>query len=192
MDITMTQLSKSFGELEIIKDLNLSLKEGQIYCLMGPSGIGKTTLIHMLMGLIKPDHGSIKGLRDKKPSVVFQEDRLIEHWDAIRNVQLVCDSTVTASVVEEEFHKVGLKDYNNKPVKELSGGMRRRVAIVRAILAKGNLLIMDEPFKGLDEQLREQVIQYVKDKARDITTIIVTHDKQELEMLEAIPITLGL
>lgn len=192
MDITMNQVSKWFDNQEVIKEYSVTLQEGKLYCLMGPSGIGKTTLINMLMGLIKPDQGNIQGLRGKKLSVVFQEDRLIEHWDAIHNVLLVCDSTVTASTVEEEFQKVDLKDYADKPVKDLSGGMRRRVAIVRAILAKGDLLIMDEPFKGLDEQLKELVIEYVKGNARDKTAIIVTHDKLEAELLEATRITLGL
>jgi len=185
MDISLHHVSKQFGENQVIKDFNTIFTEGQMNCIMGASGSGKTTLINILMGLIKQDCGEINGLQGKRIAVVFQEDRLIEHWDAIKNVRLVCDKSITAWNVEQEFVKVGLEEYLNKPVLDLSGGMRRRVAIVRAMLAKSDLVIMDEPFKGLDEALKRKVIEYVKQKMQGKTVLVVTHEKEEVQLLEA-------
>ena len=142
------------------------------------------------MGLVEPDFGKVQGSRGKRVAAVFQEDRLIEHWNATQNVKLVCDKTISEEVIEQEFFKVGLEDYKNEPVKNFSGGMRRKVAIVRAMLAKSDLIILDEPFKGLDEILKNQVIEYVKLKAKEKTVIVVTHEKEEVQLLEANLITL--
>jgi NitT/TauT family transport system ATP-binding protein len=191
MDIRLQHVSKQFGENRVIKDLNVTFANKQMNCLMGASGIGKTTIINIIMGLAKPDEGTIQGLRGKRIAAVFQEERLIEHWDAIQNVRLACDKSVTAEDVMIEFDKVGLTGHSNKPVRELSGGMRRRVAIVRATMAKSDLIIMDEPFKGLDEALKIHIIEYVKEKTKGKTTIIVTHEKDEVELLEAKLVTLG-
>lgn len=190
MDITINNLYKSFDHKPVLKELNLIIREGRVNCIMGSSGIGKTTLMNILMGLIKPDSGEIKGLEDKRFVAVFQEDRLIEHWDAVRNVLLTCDSTVTEAEVCEAFHEVGLTDYKNKPVKDLSGGMRRRVAIIRALLADSNLIILDEPFKGLDEALKIQVMDYTKKKTAGKTVILVTHVPDEAQALNALLLNL--
>jgi NitT/TauT family transport system ATP-binding protein len=185
MDIRLEHIYKKFDRNNVLTDVSMTLEEGKISCIMGASGSGKTTLMNILMGFLKPDSGDLKGLEGKRIAAMFQEDRLIEHWDAIRNVQLVCGKNITASVVKEHFMEVGLTEYENKPVKTLSGGMRRRVALVRAMLAEGNLLILDEPFKGLDEDLRQQVIQYVIRLSADKTAIIVTHERDEAVWLGA-------
>ena len=124
---------------------------------MGPSGIGKTTLAKILMGLTKPDKGRIEGMTGRKLAAVFQEDALIEHWDAVKNIQLVCQGSISREMIQDEFDCIGLKDYNDKPVSQLSGGMRRRVAILRSIMAESDFIIMDEPFKGLDDGLKERL-----------------------------------
>ncbi|MBE5968092.1 MAG: ABC transporter ATP-binding protein [Lachnospiraceae bacterium] len=185
MDIEFIRIVKQYQQNIVLNEVSLSFREGCINCLMGPSGIGKTTLINLLMGLDLPDSGEIRGIRDKRIAVVFQEDRLIEHWDAIENVKLICDRTVSGEQVEQEFCKVDLTEYRNKPVRELSGGMRRRVAIVRAMLFPCDLVIMDEPFKGLDMELKQKLIAYVKEKTKGKTVIIVTHDKEEVRLLQA-------
>lgn len=184
MDIELLQINKRFGNNQILKDYNVTFAEGKINCIMGASGIGKTTLIHILMGLLKPDSGNIQGIQGKHISAVFQEDRFIEHWDAVKNVMLVCSREQTEENVKDHFRRVGLTEYENKLVKALSGGMRRRVAIVRAILADYDLIIMDEPFKGLDEALKKQVIEYVRNETLGKTVILVTHDKDEIETLQ--------
>ena len=155
----------------------------------GSFGVGKTTLAYILMGLLKADAGQIIGLEGKKISAVFQEDRLIEHWDAIKNINLVCHKGVSKDEIHNNLKEIGLTDYEEKAVSLLSGGMRRRVAIVRALLADYDLLIMDEPFKGLDEKLKKQVINYLQNKVKG-KTVIITHDKEEVSMLKADLITM--
>ncbi|MGB4657943.1 MAG: ATP-binding cassette domain-containing protein [Mobilitalea sp.] len=185
MDITISNLSKQFEQKDIFKNINMTFLEGKINCFMGPSGIGKTTLINILLGLTAPDSGEVQGMQGKRVTAVFQEERLIEHLDAIKNIKLVCDKTMPVSVIEQELEKVNLVDCQNKPVKNLSGGMRRRVAVVRAMLAVSDIIIMDEPLKGLDDALKKQVIEYVKQKSTGKTVIIVTHDLEEARLLNA-------
>ena len=185
MAIELVHISKRFDDHVVFEDLNMVFHEGEIYCLMGASGSGKTTLLQLLMGLEKPDTGEIKGMIGKKVSAVFQEDRLIEHFDAVRNIKLVCDKQITEQRIESELTRVGIEDYTNKTVNHFSGGMRRRVAIVRAILANNDILLLDEPFKGLDERLKHQVIDYVRQMAVGKTVILVSHDKEEAQRLQA-------
>lgn len=185
MDIKLTRVSKHFQDKLLFEDLNLTFPEGKMNCLMGPSGSGKSTIINVILGLIKPDSGEVTGTEGKLVAAVFQEDRLIEHWDAIKNVKLVCDKSVTSNQILEELKEVGLEESLNKPVRDYSGGMRRRVAIVRAMLAQSDLIILDEPFQGLDDMLKEQVIDYVRRKTLGKTVILVTHDREEAERLGA-------
>lgn len=191
MEVKVINLCKSFKGQDVLKDLNMTFPKGGITCIMGASGVGKTTLAYVLMGLSKADKGEIIGLKGMKVSAVFQEDRLIEHWDAIRNIMLVSQGQLTKEKVEENLKEIGLLEYEGKPVISLSGGMRRRVAIVRAILSDYDLLIMDEPFKGLDENLKKQAINYIKEKTKGKTVIIITHHKDEVSMLEAELITMS-
>ena len=102
---------------------------------MGKSGLGKTTLLRILMGLEKYDAGSIEGMENKKISAVFQEDRLCENLSAVTNVAIVCEKNVTLQEIRKELENIGLSGSTEKPVKELSGGMKRRVAIIRSIMA---------------------------------------------------------
>lgn len=190
MDIQLLHLSKRFNDNQLFRDLNLTFLEGQMNCLMGASGNGKTTIINILLGLIKPDNGTIKGINNRRIAAVFQEDRLIEHWNAVKNVALVCEKSITDKKIQQELTAVGLVEYIEKPVNYFSGGMRRRVAIVRAMLAKSDLIILDEPFKGLDETLKIQVMDYVKQRTQGKTVILVTHDKEEAQYFEANLITI--
>lgn len=185
MDIKLTQVSKQFQDKLLFENLNLTFPEGRMTCLMGPSGSGKTTIINCILGLTKPDSGTITGTEGKRIAAVFQEDRLIEHWDAIKNVKLVCDQSVSSGQILDELKAVGLEESLKKPVRDYSGGMRRRVAIVRAMLAVSELIILDEPFQGLDDLLKEQVIDYVRRKTLGKTVILVTHDREEAERLRA-------
>jgi NitT/TauT family transport system ATP-binding protein len=185
MAIELIHISKRFDDHVVFEDLNMAFSEGEIHCLMGASGSGKTTLLQLLMGLMKPDTGEIRGMSGRKIAAVFQEDRLIEHYDAMRNIQLVCDKQISVQRIEKELKQVGIEDYADKTVNNFSGGMRRRVAIVRAVLANSDILLLDEPFKGLDELLKNQVISYVQQKTEGKTVILVTHDKEEAQRLQA-------
>jgi ABC transporter. len=190
MDIKVVNINKSFNGQKVLDNISMTFKSGNITCIMGASGIGKTTLAYIMMGLLKADSGNIIGLQGKKITAVFQEDRLIEHWDAVKNIMLVCRRDFTKDYIHKNLKELGLSDYENKPVSSLSGGMRRRVAIARALLSDYDVLIMDEPFKGLDFELKKQVIDYVVKMTKGKTVIIITHDKDEVDLLHAGLITM--
>lgn len=185
MDIIIKNLSKSYDKNVVFNNLNLKIKENKTTCIMGGSGVGKTTLLRILLGLEKGDSGSIEGLEDKKITAVFQENRLVENINSIKNIQLAWEEDVSLKKLLYELDQVGLKDFEMHPIKQLSGGMKRRVAIVRALILDFDIVIMDEPFKGLDIELKDKVIEYVKDKTKNKTVIIVTHDINEVKKLNA-------
>lgn len=184
MNINISNLTKKYGKKEIFKNFSLEIEAGKVTALMGKSGFGKTTLIRILMGLEKYDEGKIKGLENQKISTVFQEDRLCENLSAITNISIVCEKETSIREISVELEKIGLKESQNKPVKTLSGGMKRRVAIIRCIMAKSDIIIFDEPLKGLDEITKKNVIRYLKEKIRGKTVIIVTHDIEEARQLD--------
>lgn len=184
MNINIRNLTKKYGKKEIFKNFSLEIETGKVTALMGKSGFGKTTLIRILMGLEKYDEGKIKGLENQKISTVFQEDRLCENLSAITNISIVCEKETSIREISVELEKIGLKESQNKPVKTLSGGMKRRVAIIRCIMAKSDIIIFDEPLKGLDEITKKNVIRYLKEKIRGKTVIIVTHDIEEARQLD--------
>lgn len=185
MDIEMINITKHFDGRQILKDCNITFAEGKVNCLMGASGAGKTTLINILMGLMKPDSGEIRGIQGKQFAVVFQEDRLIEHWDAIKNIRLVCDKGITDDKIAQELEEVALNELTTKPVSAFSGGMKRRVAIVRAVMANSDILIFDEPFKGLDMAIKMKVIEYINHRSKGKSVIVITHDREEANSLGA-------
>ena len=152
MDIKVDHVSKAYGEQQILRDLCCVFPEGKTTCIRGRSGCGKTTLIRLLLGLDIPDKGKIEGISDRKISAVFQEDRLCENLSAASNIRLVCAKTISDRELEEAYKAVALTEVWQKPVRELSGGMRRRVSILRALLADSDCVIMDEPLRGLDEK----------------------------------------
>lgn len=147
---------------------------------MGPSGSGKTTLLRILMGLENPDRGQIDGLEELRKSAVFQEDRLCENLSAASNIRLVCGGYESAEKIQGALHEVGLSSENaRQTVREMSGGQRRRIALLRALFAEYDILFLDEPFKGLDEETKVKTIDYVKKETNGKTVIMVTHDLTE-------------
>lgn len=181
MEIKVQSLYQQFGEQEVLRNITMEISKGDILCIMGPSGCGKTTLLQILMGIRKPSKGVVEGLEGKRISAVFQEDRLINHWDAIENIALVVKRREKELEIRQHLQEVGIMDVEGKSMKEFSGGMKRRVAIVRAMMADSDIIYMDEPFKGLDEGLKMQLINYVLKYRKDRTLIIVTHDRDEVE-----------
>lgn len=190
MNIYLNNLHKSFGGKRVFSGLNLTFPAGQATCLMGPSGSGKTTILRMLMGLEKPDGGQIGGItKSMHISAVFQEDRLCEGFSAMANVRLACPGAA-AEAIEAQLCAVGLKGSLSQPVRQLSGGMKRRVAIVRAVMADYDLMLLDEPFKGLDEATRKTVAGYLMGHISGKTTIMVAHDAQDAALMSACVIKL--
>lgn len=182
--IYIKNVSKSFGSKKVLQNLNLTIEPGKISCIMAPSGAGKTTLLRILMRLEEADSGCITGLEGKRFSAVFQEERLCEYMTAVDNIRLVTPGLDAGSVVQE-MDRLGLGDCCAQPVSQLSGGMRRRVSILRALLAAYDILCLDEPFKGLDDARKEQTLAYVKQKAAGRTVLFVTHDEKEALALGA-------
>lgn len=181
-DIHISNLSKSFGGKKVFDGLDLTIKGGVTTCIMAPSGAGKTTLLRILMGLEAADGGSVAGLAGKRFSAVFQEERLCEYMTAADNIRLVMPAS-SLHEIDTEMDRLGLSDSKDQPVSELSGGMRRRVSILRALLAEYDVLFLDEPFKGLDEALKGQVMAYVKEMTAGKTVVFVTHDRAEAAVL---------
>ena len=180
----ITDLHKAFEEHIVLDKLTLSLKDDGIYALMGSSGRGKTTLLHILMGLQKPDRGSISDFQDKKISAVFQENRLCEFLTAEDNIKIVLSSSSSlniSSVLAEILPADALKN----PVSTFSGGMKRRVAIARAMLVSSDLLIMDEPFSGLDERTKEQVMTFILKYRNGRMLLFSTHDEEDVAAMGA-------
>ena len=183
MKLTLHNISKSFDSLEVLCNNSLSLESGHIYCLMGPSGCGKTTLLRILMGLEQADHGSVEGLEQARVSAVFQEDRLCEAFTPVENVMMVTGKSLTEAQVRAELCRLLPKESLKRPVSTLSGGMKRRVAICRALLAPFDLLLMDEPFTGLDEDTRQNVILYIREKCDGKLVFLTTHQEPDVEAL---------
>jgi len=184
MDIKIDRLCKSYGEKKVLKNLTLTLKEGEMTCIKGRSGYGKTTLLRVMSGLEKADSGSIEGMTDNM-SFVFQEDRLCEDFSAVSNIRLVTGKSLKNEDIIAHLIELGLEDALKKPLREYSGGMKRRVAIARAICRDADIVLMDEPFKGLDLALRKQVMDYVKKHCEGKTVICVTHEPDEAEYMGA-------
>lgn len=191
MELLIRQLSKSFDGQTVLNHVNLHLVSGNIYCLMGPSGSGKTTLFHILLGLLKADSGKIEGLRKSKISAVFQEHRLCEVFTPIENVTMVMPhSSGNHKKAKNALVRLLPAACLDRPVSALSGGMKRRVAIIRALLVPFDILIMDEPFTGLDEDTKQEVISYIKEQCEGKLVLISTHQEEDVELLNGIKIHL--
>jgi len=185
--IELINISKSYDGVKVLDGVNMALPAG-ITCLMGASGIGKTTLAHLLAGLAAPDGGEIKKPANLRVAMVFQEDRLLAGLTALENVCFVVPATPAAEArAMELLTQAGLGDSLHKKAAELSGGMKRRVALCRALLAPHELLILDEPFKGLDEGIKPAVIAMVRQHAAEGARVVlcITHDPAEAAALGA-------
>ncbi len=148
-------------------------------CLMGKSGQGKTTLLRILAGLEQADSGIIQGMQHKKISMVFQENRLLEGFTVWENLYCVCQNTAQKNAILPILEKMGISGWAKKPVDILSGGMQRRVAIARALLVDFDVLLMDEPFQGLDVHTKQHIIQIIQDMTKDKLVCMSTHHKEE-------------
>lgn len=183
-DIIIRNLSKSFGDKRVLEGFDLTVPDGGICCIMGESGCGKSTLIKLIMGIYAPDGGQIAGVPGKI-AAVFQEDRLCEDFSALTNVRITAARGVTSARISEEFRVLGLEGNEKTPARQLSGGMRRRVALIRAFMADAPLIILDEPFTGLDPDNRALAIDYVRARRAGKTIILVTHDASDADALVA-------
>ncbi len=182
--ILLKNISKSFDDKQVLLNFNASFSYGSRTCIMAPSGEGKTTLLNLILGLLKPDKGEIIGVPNQI-TAVFQEDRLCQSFTAVGNIMAVTGKKKSLSEIQKCLEELGLKDSMNKKVSLLSGGMKRRVAIARALMAESQMIIFDEPFKGLDEATHAQTAEVILKYTQGKTLIISTHDPNDAQLLNA-------
>lgn len=175
MSITITNLNIQYDDNKILSNFSAQIDTNENIALIGPSGIGKTSIINGIMDLI-PYEGNISHSIPPVFAAVFQEDRLCAGLSVYTNIKLTCGK-MSRQEINSYIRRAGLEPSAN--VNTLSGGMKRRVAILRALLAPSNILIMDEPFKGLDSDTKELIMTMVKEKASDKTMFLITHDISE-------------
>lgn len=189
MDIRVSGLSKSFDGKTVFKDFSTVFPCRELTCIMGPSGSGKTTLLNLLMGLVKPDAGIITGVPGHM-SAVFQEDRLCEDFSAISNIRMVLGRKADSAVIKKHLESIGLGETAGS-VGSLSGGMKRRVAIVRALMAQSDIVFLDEPFKGLDQMTKTLAMNYFRKNLHGRTAIMTTHSIEEVRDLNGRLLVIG-
>lgn len=197
--LELKNLNKSFGEKEVVKNLSLSLGKGELLCLLGSSGCGKTTTLKMIGGFLKPNSGEIwvdgQNITYLEPeerpvSTVFQSYALFPHLTVLENViyGLKFQKVKKKEARErgmEYLETVGLSDYAHAKIHEISGGQQQRVALARSLITKPKVLLLDEPLSNLDAKLRVKMRQEIKQIQNkfNITMVFVTHDQEEAMVL---------
>lgn len=190
-DIVLTRVSKAYDGQSVLKDLDLRIEDGKITAVMGPSGLGKTTLLKILLGLEKCE-GSISGMKGREVSAVFQESRLLPWLTLKQNLELVCGPG-HEKAIDAALALMELTDAADKKPAELSGGMQRRGALARALAYDGDTYILDEPFTGLDEELKDRIAGRLCERwrAEGKTVLFVTHDSAEAKTYADETVRLG-
>ena len=184
MEVRVEGLCKSYHGLPVLKGVSFRLERG-VTCLMAPSGAGKTTLLRILLGLERPDSGSVSLPVGCRVSAVFQEDRLLEQLDGAGNLRFVLGSAYDEKRARALLARLGLEITAGKPVREYSGGMKRRLALARALLAPSDVLLLDEPMTGLDGENRARALACVREAAEEKRVLLVTHEAADAEALGA-------
>ena len=177
-DIVIRRLCKSYGARAVLRGFDARLPAGAVTCLMAPSGWGKTTLLRILLGLTPADSGTVTGLEGLRCAAVFQEDRLCPWLSPADNLRLTAPA-LTAADAREALGAMGLAEWAGAPLAALSGGMRRRVSVLRALTAPCDVLLLDEPFRGLDGETRDLAIAEALRRRGGRTALVVTHDPEE-------------
>ena len=184
MNLELRDIRKAYGAHVVLDGFSHVFPEGRVTAILGPSGCGKTTLLRLVAGLEAPDAGTILGVPAGGLSMMFQEDRLPPQLDAADCLRCVLKRTADRETrIRDALNALGLGDAGGQPVREFSGGMRRRVALARALLFPSPLALLDEPFKGLDEDTRRQVMDTVLARTKGKTLLMVTHDPEEAAYL---------
>ena len=192
MDLIANRISHRFGTLDVLDDVSFAVRAGEVVAIVGPSGCGKSTLLSILGGLLEPSAGAAE-LRGMAPSeslnpltFVFQDFALLPWCTVAENVEfpllhVVPDALERSAVIDDVLRRTGLSDFRKAYPKQLSGGMRQRVGIARALAVKPAILLMDEPLSALDSQTRELLtedfIRLLTEAA--VSAVYVTHNLEE-------------
>lgn len=188
--IKLENICKSYDEKTVLDNIMAEFPDDSITCIMGESGAGKTTLVRIIAGLENADRGTVSGAG--VVSFDFQEDRLINDISAADNIMLVLDKNdfgghdkkTMRKIINENLAEV-LKDYlSDKSTGTYSGGMKRRVCLVRAMMKKSDTVILDEPFSGMDEETKILAAEYIKKHRDGRICIVVTHEKSDSGLLD--------
>ena len=181
--LELRQISVSFDNKRVLRDCSLRLSAGERLALMGPSGCGKTTLLRVALGLQKPESGTVSN-GAAKTAAVFQEPRLLFWRTAAENVNLVLsDAEETLPIAKRWLERMELSEACSLYPAELSGGMRQRVSLARALAVEPELLLLDEPFHGLDEALSERIACGMDECLGKSAVLLVTHSEREAQLL---------
>ena len=200
----MKHIKKSFGSLEVLKDISLSVEEGEVLSIIGPSGSGKSTLLHLIGGLDRPDSGKVwidgtdiysrkddklAQFRRKKIGFIFQDFNLIPSLNVWENIVLplgLDNRKVKPREVEDILKKIGLQDKKDAMPSALSGGQKQRTAIARALVTRPAIILADEPTGNLDSQTELEVMSLLKSCVSDFgqTLIMITHDETIAQMAD--------
>lgn len=178
------------GSAPVLREFSLRLPGCGTVCLSGPSGCGKTTLLRLLAGLEIPQEGTVYGLAGRRVSMVFQENRLLPWMSAEENAALGDPSPAGRERAALWLERLGLGGIRSCRPEELSGGMKRRVALARALAAEGNLLLLDEPFTGLDAFSWERAASWIAEASASRLTVLVTHVAEQARRLGAAEVSL--
>ena len=195
LPITIREITKTYGKVFALDNVDLDIRSGEFMTLLGPSGSGKTTLLMVLAGFTRPDHGSLAFGDDevvRRPphkrdvGMVFQNYALFPHMDVAANVGFPLklrkvEKSEADRRVEQALETVQLGGYGSRRIHQLSGGQKQRVALARAIVFEPRILLMDEPLSALDKKLREHMqieLRHLHEKL-GMTTVYVTHDQRE-------------
>lgn len=187
--IQLKQVTKSFGHRVVLKNFDLAVSNGEVVCLFGPSGCGKSTLLKIISGLDQNYSGQILGLNEARISYVFQESRLIPWLTVRENLTYVLkgqmDGLTLDSTINNYLKRVKLHRFADDYPSTLSGGMKQRVSIARAFAMPHDLLLLDEPFQGLDYELKDELMTLLEELLTidDTTVVMVTHDYEEAKRL---------
>ena len=180
----LKNISKAFDGKQVLSDISIVVPKGSRVLISGVSGRGKTTLLRIMLGLIKPDRGEVIGAFSKQ-AAVFQEDRLQAEFTPVTCVKMVCAPHVSRQEICAQLGEVGLAEHIDKPTGKLSGGQRRRVAIVRAVMSDADAIFFDEPFTGFDGKTKLTVIDYINRHTNGKTLVFVSHAAEDAELLKA-------
>jgi NitT/TauT family transport system ATP-binding protein len=197
MDIVIKNLNKSYGEKTIFKNFEITFKEKEVNTIVGKSGCGKTTLLKIISGMENKDGGEIEGADLGSISYIFQEDRLIDWLTVEENIEFVLKNDYNKQdvkkICEKYLKMVGIEEYRNFYPQKLSGGLRQRVNIARALSKPSKLIIMDEPFKSIDIINKMDIMSSFKSiiSREKRTVLFVTHDIEESVYFDGFIYVLG-
>ena len=186
MNLELIDVAKAYGDNVVLDGLSHVFPGGRVSCILGRSGCGKTTLLRLIAGLETPDSGRILGRPDGREGVAmaFQESRLQPHLTAGACLRSALPKSVGRDGrIDAALRALGLSEALDKPVREFSGGMRQRVALARALLHPSPLVLLDEPFKGLDAGTRAAALDFARPLLAGRTALLVTHDPADAEAL---------